>query len=176
MITVGHNQMPAALDVNKEEVRMLVLAVGVREAARQMGINEKTVLHWSHTGSWLASTRAQPASLPRPASQVPRSVVSVVPAKALENVLKERQNHTKLGLSLYAARASRVASRIPKHELLEHAPSVKAIADIAAKVWPEQGIPSMRISMFGSSGIDVESLPEAHVTLEMPADPPPDDY
>lgn len=100
--------MPAPIAVDKEQVRMLVLNVGVREAARQCGINEKTVLHWSHTNKWLADTRPSPAKLPPPASQI-GSVVSVAPADALGNILAQQSKTTRLNLARAVERASEQA-------------------------------------------------------------------
>ena len=37
---------------SRESVRVLALAIGARAAARRLGINEKTVLSWSHRGKW----------------------------------------------------------------------------------------------------------------------------
>ena len=42
----------AKLSINRESVRMLAQAIGARAAARRLGINEKTVLSWSHRGKW----------------------------------------------------------------------------------------------------------------------------
>jgi hypothetical protein len=37
---------------SRESVRALALAIGARAAQRRLGINEKTVLSWSHRGKW----------------------------------------------------------------------------------------------------------------------------
>ena len=42
----------AKLSINHESVRVLAQAIGARAAARSLGINEKTVLSWSHRGKW----------------------------------------------------------------------------------------------------------------------------
>lgn len=138
--------MPAALDVDREQVRMLVLAVGVREAARQMGLNEKTVLHWSHTGNWLAHLRQPNAKPEMPLSMQPRSVVSVRPADALQAVLHEGITETKIGFTRYAAR---MATKAAEHGQLEDAPLYKAVADIHGKMHPEVAVDqSTHLSFF----------------------------
>lgn len=119
---------------------MLVLAVGVREAARKMGLNEKTVLHWSHTGDWLAHTRVSTVKPELPLSMRPRSVASVSPADALENTLLERKGEIRLTQSAYLARASKRLSSVSDDELLEHAPIGKTLAEMASKVYPEAQI------------------------------------
>jgi hypothetical protein len=50
----------------------------------------------------------------------------------------ERKEQTRLHLSRYTVKASAEASKLEGEELLAAAPSVKAVADVAGKVWPEQ--------------------------------------
>jgi len=50
--------------INRESVRVLAQAIGARAAARSLGINEKTVLSWSHRGKWKLPLRR---SVGRPA-------------------------------------------------------------------------------------------------------------
>jgi hypothetical protein len=38
--------------VSREAVHMLALSIGAREAARRLGINESTLLSWSHRLKW----------------------------------------------------------------------------------------------------------------------------
>ena len=38
--------------VRREAVHMLALSIGAREAARRLGINESTLLSWSHRLKW----------------------------------------------------------------------------------------------------------------------------
>lgn len=147
---------------------MLVLAVGVTEAAKQTGIDLSTVKQWSARGKWLAHTRVIHVPPPMPTSMQPRHVTGVTsPGDALENTLKERQNHTKLGLSLFAARAARVASKLPQDKLLARAGEVKAVADIASKVWPEvQGDTGMHVSFFSITTEQASEGPIIDVTPE----------
>jgi hypothetical protein len=53
--------------IDRESVRVLALQIGARAAARRLGINEKTVLSWSHRGKWKLPLRRNigrpPASL-----------------------------------------------------------------------------------------------------------------
>lgn len=37
---------------DREAVKTLAMLIGARAAARRLGINEKTVLSWSHRGKW----------------------------------------------------------------------------------------------------------------------------
>lgn len=125
--------MPAPLDVDREQVRMLVLSVGVREAARQMGIKESTVMQWSARGKWLEHTRAQPLL---PASMQPVIVSGVIsPADALENTLREDGNATKTAGMKYARRAAEHAAKLAEESpdlALEQAANVKQVLQTAA--------------------------------------------
>lgn len=84
--------------VTREEVKTLAIAVGVREAARQLGLAETRVLQWSKRGEWFKPT-------PQPPRQ--SDVITVIsPSDALRTTLTERSNKTKLGLSKAAMRAA----------------------------------------------------------------------
>lgn len=147
--------MPAAIQVDKEQVRMLVLSVGVREAARKMGLNEKTVLHWSHTGDWLKDCRptpAIPAKLPPPASMTP-SVNSVKPADALEDTLLSDGQATKVATMRFARKSAEYAANLAEtdpEKALGHASDVKALAGAAQIVggWAAGQTAGVRIAIF----------------------------
>lgn len=79
--------MPAALDVDREQVRMLAVSVGVREAARQLGLEEDTVCQWAKRGEWLKNiprSRPMPPTVLRP--------VSIVSTPAEIQVQRMREN------------------------------------------------------------------------------------
>lgn len=126
--------MPAPLNVDKEAVRVLVVAVGVREAARQMQLNENTVLDWSRAGQWLADCRPTPAKMPPPASMV-GAISPIKPADALANTLLERQKQTRLGFSKWVAK---VATDAGENPTLADAQNLKHAAGVAAHVWPQE--------------------------------------
>ena len=46
--TKSHSKPP----VSREAVRMLAVSIGAREAARRLGMNESTLLSWSHRLKW----------------------------------------------------------------------------------------------------------------------------
>lgn len=142
------------LDVDREAVRVLVVAIGVREAARQMGLSENTVLSWANRGGWLqsvADARAIRDARNAPAMQSP----AINPADALQNTLLERRNRTKLALSAWSVTASEHSATLSGEEALAAAPSVAQVATVASKVWPETAAPTVRISMF-SAGTGAE--------------------
>lgn len=131
--------MPAAaLDIDKEQVRMLVLEIGPREAARKMGLNENTVRQWSARGGWLKHLK--PENQPKaPQSMQPIVVTNVTkPADALQNTLMERHRDTKLGLSAWLKETSgHLGSLKGEEALAAHQPAV-SVASVMAKVYPEQ--------------------------------------
>lgn len=164
--------MPVALDVNREAVRVLVVAVGVREAARQMNLPAGTVLAWANRGGWLqsardaikrktdaiAQSREQPGSTQSPA---------INPSDALQNTLAERKDQTRLNLSRYVVDASKKAAKSAGD--LEIAPRVKEVAAVAGHVWPEvkgaeQGEGTLVLSIGGNvnlGGQHVHAAPDS---------------
>lgn len=130
--------MPAPLAVDREAVRVLVVAVGVREAARQMDLSEDTVLSWARRGGWLqAASAAKDRAMQSLATRQPNAVQShaLKAADALAATLAENGKRTKLGLTAYAAR---MAERARDEGIIEEAPLYKAVADIHGKMFPEQ--------------------------------------
>lgn len=94
--------MPVALDIDKEAVRVLVVAIGARAAARELGLDENTVLQWSARGGWLEKVRPTQAL---PLSMQPKAVITVIgepvkaPAEALAAILADHERQTKLSLA-----------------------------------------------------------------------------
>lgn len=138
--------MPAAIQVDKEQVRMLVLSVGVREAARQMGIAESTVQYWSMTGKWLAACKPTPAIVPLPPTMI-GSTGSTKPVDALCNVLSDRHKKSRLALSKYVREASHQAAIAP--DKLGISDAVANVAKIMDRVWPADHTQNLRIAIFG---------------------------
>lgn len=127
--------MPAPLDVDREQVRMLVLAVGCSEAARQTGINLNTILQWSSRFEWLKPVAVKPL----PVSMAPTPVIGVInPGDALANTLKQRKNETLLGLSEWASESASSLGKLRGEEARCAASEAKLTADVMGKVWPEQ--------------------------------------
>lgn len=127
--------MPAPLNVDREAVRVLAVAVGVREAARQMGLDENTVMQWSARYGWLKNTKpTQP--LPKsmqPVDVVTVSGVSVSPAEALSNAMETLSTNAKLGFLKASARVAEHLADDPDPEsLLARAKSAAGWAKTAS--------------------------------------------
>ena len=100
--------MPKPLNVDWTAVRVLAVAVGVREAARQMGISEDAVRQRSKREGWMGCPQAlAQRALAKPVTSVSPNALS--PADALVNVFRERKGRAKLGLSRYAAGSRRTS-------------------------------------------------------------------
>lgn len=96
--------MSKALDVDWSAVRVLAVAVGVREAARRMGIGEDTVCQRSARENWLQDVpEAQRALYRRKECKQP---VSTTPASAMADVLKEDSRETRLGHSRFSRKVA----------------------------------------------------------------------
>lgn len=102
----GETPSPAPASISREAVKTLAIAVGVREAARQLGLNQNTVRQWSRRDKWFK----QPEPVPVPATLIKQngySVTSVTtPSEALRSTLAERSDKTRLGLSKAAMKAA----------------------------------------------------------------------
>lgn len=113
--------------------------VTLLEVSIQTGVKLSTVKSRSAREGWKRKAKAvqetNVAIAVEAKQMVPKAPNGV---DVVAETLAQRQKHTRLGLSLFTVRAARVASRLPKKELLENAPAVKAVADVAGKVWPDQ--------------------------------------
>src|SRR5262245_33383103 len=126
--------MPKPLHVDWPAVRVLAVAVGVREAARQMGISQDAVRQRSKREGWMASPKAiAQRALAKPVTRVSPNAVS--PADALANVLSECKHRSKLGLSLYTATAAERAAESSGDLRLSR--NVRDVAAVHSTLWPE---------------------------------------
>jgi hypothetical protein len=134
MRTLSGEIMPKPLNVDWPAVRVLAVAVGVREAARQMGISEDAVRQRSKREGWMASAKAvAQRALAKPVTSVSPNALS--PADALANVFGERKRRTKLGLSKYAAEAAERAADSDGDLALSR--NVRDVVVIGSTLWPE---------------------------------------
>lgn len=76
---------------------------------------------------------------------------------ALEKTLSERKERTKLAQSAYLAKASEKLADVADHQLLEHAPIGKTLAEMASKVYPETTVDqSTHLTFFSVTGARIE--------------------
>lgn len=123
--------MPAALDIDREAVRVLVGAVGVRRAAREMGIPEATVQAWSARGKWCPDeVRAEKERVRAATEMQPHH--GPTPAEALANVMSDLDRRSKLGFAKASAKVAEDAADKDVAALLEDAQAVNTWAKTAA--------------------------------------------
>ena len=123
--------MPQPLNVDWPAVRVLAVAVGVREAARQMGIGEDSVRQRSKREGWMASPKTVAQRALVPVTSVSPNALS--PADALANVFSEQKQGAKLGLSKYASEAAEQPAE--QRDKLGIAGKVKDVADVHKTLW-----------------------------------------
>jgi hypothetical protein len=112
--------------VDRDAVRTLAVAIGVRQAARQLGIPEPTVQAWSARGKWFQDPPKPPTiTNPRGAT-----IATTTPAAALAEHLTEHSNRSRLGLSKAITKASERFAELPSTVLVQHSTS-KAVKDYA---------------------------------------------
>lgn len=166
--------MPAPLAVDREQVRMLVVEHGVREAARRCNLNENTVLSWSDRGGWL--DHLKPENQPKaPLSIRPTTAIGAIkPVDAQANLLMECRGKTRIGLAKWSATSAGHLETLQGEEALAAHQAAAGVATVMSKLWPESGPQSIRISMFAqsqvvdieASPVDVDALPSCGTDVE----------
>lgn len=118
--------------VSREEVKLLAISVGVREAARQLDIPESTVQSWSARYNWFKQPE-QPKSV---RTRNGATNATKDPSTQLQNILENRKGKIRTNLSKYVLNGSKVAAR--SRSPLSDAGKVKDLATVMEKVWPEE--------------------------------------
>ncbi len=113
------NATPVSID--KESVRMLAIEIGVRPAARKLGLNEDRVCQWSKRGNWFPT--------PPDAQQSNVSTVSK-PGDILLNELHEHETATRMSL----ARSARKLATEAEGAELRQVGDVHKVAQVMAIV------------------------------------------
>lgn len=123
--------MPAPLNVDREAVRVLAVAVGVREAARQLNIPEATVQAWSARGGWKPNEAREQRVIAVAATKVQPSGPN--PAEAMANAMENLSERSKLGFLKASARvAEHLADENDPEMLLARAKAASGWAKTAA--------------------------------------------
>jgi len=151
--------MPAALDVNWEAIKMLAMEVGVREAARQMGISENTVKRKCTLEGWLVNL---PRSTPMPASVV-RYVPNVPnPSNLLANAMREDSLQTRASAIRITRRALKRAEQCDDDELM--VPEVAGVINQHTKTaalagaWQAQSVaPKISLHLTGQTPVTIDA-------------------
>jgi hypothetical protein len=162
--------MPAALDVNWEAIKLLAQQIGVREAARRMGLPEDAVRQRSAREGWL---RDMPRSQPLPPS-VRKVVTNVTKApEASINYLKDvlletRTEHAKTALAVAKDMSSWVQEQPSAMRDKDNAQALLSNAKHAALAggWHDQ-VPTAKINLTVTGAENPVTL-EAEIVTQDP--------
>lgn len=147
--------MPAALEVDHEQVRIVALAIGVREAARQFGLTEDCVRTWSSREGWLKDQREsdlQTESLL--AQKRERQGLSPTATANASDILKEFGHETRLSHAKVARKIGKKLENVDEDELLMQMPNVLSAAKHASVVFAWSGTStgaSLRLDLLAST-------------------------
>lgn len=88
LLPMSSPQPEGQRQVSREAVKTLAIAVGVREAARQLGLPEPTVQSWSRRDKWFA----QPPLPPTITNPNSASIASKTPSAAFSDMVDSGHN------------------------------------------------------------------------------------
>ncbi len=119
--------------VNWEAVRVLAAVVGVREAARRMGIKECTARQRSAREGWLATPEAKQVNKMAVAqrSGITAAGNHLSPAALIHAEIAQLGSKTRLSLARGVAKATEHVETLSGSDILEKSGDVKAIAQTA---------------------------------------------
>lgn len=166
----GETQKP----VSWEAVKVLALAVGVREAARRLGLKEENVKKRCTREGWLKDPTAREANelIMRQRLQERGALAAqspkVSPSAVMASELLDLSSKSRLGFAKASAGvAAHVASRDPEENLMD-AQNVKAAAQTANMVfgWSDSA-PNVKIRL------DVLNAPNEQPIFDVEADVTP---
>lgn len=117
-------------EAQREAVKTLAIAVGVREAARQLGLNEDRVRQWSSRGKWfMTEPKPQPPTVTR------NDVTTVTkPSQALSDMLNDDNEQTKLSLSKGIRKAAEHIKGQAGSTLFKSAKNMKEVVGAASQL------------------------------------------
>lgn len=100
-----------------DQLHTLALCIGLRPAARKMGINEKTATVWSSKNKWKLAEVFKLNGAPAHSGPTARKSNTVSSHAGLEDTFREHSDDTRLFLSAATLKASHSASEATGKEL-----------------------------------------------------------
>jgi len=151
----------APAPINREAVKVLAQAVGVREAARRMGLSEERVMKWSQrdpTGPWgsMLAPPAPPSRGPVAKVECPQNVRTASDAMAEANADNSRRSRA--AALRYSARTLEHAADLDPETALASASDVSSVVKVASVAggWGDQDKSKVRVSIFAGAGSAVQ--------------------
>lgn len=154
-----------AIPVNWEAVRMLALAVGVREAARRMDMSEETVKKRCTREGWLASPEARAVNKMAVAQRSGLTVSGsphLSPSNVFRAELQALGEKSRLSIARGIARAGEHVETLSGEQVLGESANIKNVAQTADLVhgWKDAAPQvKIRLDVLGSSSepvIDID--------------------
>lgn len=132
--------MPAPLNVNREAVKTLAIALGVRAAAREMGLDESTVRQWSSRGKWFAKPS-------QPPTVRPVATVTKAPAAGMADALARLGESSRVHLAKAGNKASKHFAKLTGGKVARQSGDFKNIAQALAPVhgWTDKSGPAANV-------------------------------
>jgi hypothetical protein len=126
--------------IDKEAVRVLALAIGAREAARKLKLNENTVLSWAHKNDWKLPKRHGTTGKGITQSQ---SGKQSSPGDVYLDTLQDREAKTRDALSVAALNGAQEAAQLER--VLPEAARLQALGAFVARTfgWASGAQPSV---------------------------------
>lgn len=146
--------MPAALEIDREQVRIVAVQIGVREAARQFGLSEETVKSWSKREGWLVQDTENKELVEQATKQLreKQGLPPVAPTAA--EILRNYSGTTRLSHAKVAEKVAKSLEIKDADEILVNMPNVLAAGKHAALVhgWQVgQGGTSVRLDLLAGT-------------------------
>lgn len=152
--------MPAALAVDWNEVKILALAIGVREAARQLELSEEAVMKRCSREGWLKNQRQEIAVQQQAmAEKRERQGLSAYVRTAAE-VLKETGPNTRAKLAIAVEKQAESLAETDAQELVLMAQTVTTVINGAAKLhsWAINVQTDVRLDVLAAGSGDHEPV------------------
>lgn len=160
---VDYRDMPAALDVNWEEVKMLAISIGVREAARRMELSEDAVRQRSSREGWLANL---PRSQPLPPSMVRPVTVVTSAANLLVQELSDLGGKSRIAVARGLHKGAKEIEQMPGSYIVANATDIQSTVKSLAVIHAWQADrPATKINLHVTGG-NVQVEPEQVRTID----------
>jgi hypothetical protein len=113
---------------DREAVKVLAIAVGVRQAARQLNLNEDTVCSWAKRGHWF-TPKPQP-----PSNAINPQALQAKPGAALQSILESDNRETRIDLSKAARKAARTFSNYHGEKIIGKSQELRHVTATASQL------------------------------------------